>query len=56
MTAQEKQVVISKIKDEANTAKHCLISLMYDLEEIGALRDAKSLGTIIGKLEIWQNK
>jgi len=51
-----KKEVIEKAHDEANTAKDRLISIMYMLEEAGAIREANSLGTIIGKLETWQHK
>ena len=47
---------IEELKRSANVAKHRLIDIMYELEEIGAYREAHSLETIIEKLEIWQNK
>jgi len=47
---------VYRIKNEVNTAKDRLTSAMYELEEIGAKREAKTLETIIIKLEIWQNK
>ena len=47
---------ISRIKDDANNAKHRLIELEMELYELGAIREANTLGTIIAKLEIWQNK
>lgn len=43
-------------QSEANVAKDRLISIMYELEEGGFIRQAKSLDTIITKLEIWQHK
>ena len=47
---------IEELKEEANVAKDRLIKIMYELEDIGAIREARSLETIIEKLEIWQNK
>ena len=47
---------IQKIKEEANTAKDRLIRAMDELREMGAIREANSLETIIIKLEQWQNK
>lgn len=47
---------IRQIKISANTAKERLMDIVNRLEEAGAAREAKSLGTIIGKLEAWQNK
>ena len=47
---------IKRAHDEANTAKERLIGIMYDLESVGAIRQAQTLGTIIGKLEAWQHK
>lgn len=43
-------------QSDANAAKDKLIDIMHDLEEEGFIRQAKSLETIIIKLEIWQNK
>lgn len=47
---------IGKIKSDVNPAKDRLIRIMYELEDLGAIREAHSLETIIEKLEIWQNK
>lgn len=44
------------LKEEANVAKNRLMLIENELREIGAVRDANSLSTIIEKLEIWQNK
>ena len=41
---------------DVNVAKDKLIEIMYALEEEGFIRQAKSLGTIIVNLEVWQNK
>ena len=43
-------------QSEASVAKERLIQIMYALEEEGFIRQAKSLETIIWKLETWQNK
>lgn len=51
-----KREEIERIKVELNTAKDRLIRAMYELEDMGAIREAHSLETIIEKLEIWQNK
>ena len=41
---------------EANQAKDRLYNIVCKLEEIGKARKAKSLMTIIYKIEEWQNK
>lgn len=51
-----KQEAIEQATYEANKAKEKLMHIMDELEDIGAMRKAKSLGTIIEKLEDWQNK
>ena len=56
MNNTDKKERIERIKNEVNTPKDKLIAFMWELEEIGAKRDAQTLGTIIGKLEAWQNK
>lgn len=56
MGRSEKREQVDRLKNEANNAKDRLISILYELEEIGAIREAQTLGTIIGKLETWQNK
>lgn len=56
MTKDEKRAEIEHIKKEACTAKDRLGYLYCKLDEIGAVREAKSLLTIIYKLEAWQNK
>jgi hypothetical protein len=45
---------VEQIKLEANHAKRELMKLADRLEQISP-RKARSLGTIIGKLETWQN-
>lgn len=47
---------VRRLKMEANNAKERLMSIAAELEEMGAIRESKSLYTIIGKLETWQNK
>ena len=56
MNNNEKKERIERIKNEVNTPKDKLIAFMWELEYIGAKREATTLGTIIGKLEVWQNK
>ena len=53
MTKKEQ---IEEIKDGAETAKMRLVWIEDQLREIGAIREANSLATIITKLEMWQNK
>ena len=56
MTREEKRAEIAHLKNEACTPKSRLMELAYRLEELGAIREAHSLESIIWKLEIWQNK
>ena len=56
MTREEKRTEIAHLKNEACTPKSRLMELAYRLEELGAIREANSLNSIIWKLEIWQNK
>ena len=56
MTREEKRHEINHIKSEASTPKSRLMELAYKLEEVGAVREQKSLESIIWKLELWQNK
>ena len=56
MTKDEKKREIAHIKNEACSPKSRLIELASRLEELGAIREARSLESIIWKLEIWQNK
>lgn len=56
MTRQEKLDEIMCYKNDAETAKTRLLSIQDGLREIGAIREANTLGTIIAKLEAWQNK
>lgn len=54
--SETKRSEIERIKGDANEAKSRLMSLVYELRDIEANREANSLETIISKLEIWQNK
>lgn len=56
MNNNEKKERIERIKNEVNAPKDKLLAFMWELEYIGAKREAQTLGTIIGKLETWQNK
>lgn len=56
MNKMEKWERVNHLKNETNSAKDRLISIEYELEEIGAIREAQTLSTIISKLEAWQNK
>lgn len=47
---------IEQLKSEASVAKERLMQIADKLYNEGAIREAKSLETIIGKLEEWQNK
>lgn len=46
---------IEQAQDKANSPKEKLMQVADELYEIGAIRKAKSLETIIEKLEKWQN-
>lgn len=46
---------IAELQTEANSPKERLMRIADELREIGAIRKANSLETIIEKLEIWQN-
>lgn len=56
MTKAEKRAYVDHIKREACMPKSRLMELAYKLEEVGAVREQKSLESIIWKLELWQNK
>ena len=47
---------IESLKAEANNAKYKLMDIAEKLYQEKAIREAKSLETIITKLEAWQNK
>ena len=51
----EQRKILEEVQDDANTPKHRLIELQDELEEAGLSRKAKALGTLIAKLEAWQN-
>ena len=44
------------IRAKANSAKHELIKLLHELEEVGEVKAAAQLEKIIIKLEVWQNR
>lgn len=50
-----KQSAIRHAKSEASAPKSALLRLLSDLERVGAVGEAKRLGSIIGRLEAWQN-
>jgi len=56
MTTEEKLKEIMRLKSEANTAKNRLGDIAGRLEELGAVRESKSLMTLIYKIEAWQHK
>lgn len=47
--------IVQKAKTDANSPKDKLISILNELEECGATKEAKKLEKIIISLEIWQN-
>lgn len=47
---------IHRLKFDANSAKERLMQIASRLYDEGAIREAKSLETIIWNLEVWQNK
>lgn len=52
---QEERAAIEKAQGRANIAKERLMEIVGELESIGAFRKARSLETIIIRLETWQN-
>lgn len=59
MTEQERvkrDLAIEQGQRDANTPKERLMEIANKLEEEGAIRQARSLETIIARLEEWQNK
>ena len=56
MTPEEKLSAVRYQKSRANEAKSRLMDIASALEDIGAIRDAKSLKTLIWKLECWQHR
>lgn len=55
MANNKKREAIEQAQHDVNCAKERLMKVMDELEDAGAIRKAKSLGTIIEKLEIWQH-
>lgn len=54
MTNSKIKEAIEQAQYEANAPKGKLMSIIDDLYEAGAIRKAKSLETIVEKLEKWQ--
>jgi len=54
MTAEEKREELQHLRGEVNHPKHELITLARRIEEISP-RKARTLDSIIGRLEAWQN-
>lgn len=52
---EEKKKKIRDIQMRANEAKDRLHEMVIDLEEMGQVRRAKSLMTIIYRIEAWQH-
>lgn len=50
-----RSAAIRHAKDEASSPKSRLIRLARDLRDARAFREAKSLDSVIAKLEVWQN-
>jgi len=50
-----KKEVISEVKQDANSPKSKLLDMLTKLEGVNAVADARKLGSIIGRLEAWQN-
>ena len=55
MTREEIRATIDHYQLEANSPKDDLMKIAARLYEAGAIRKAKSLETIIEKLEVWQH-
>ena len=58
MTKDEREYKKKVIEENQDRADECVRKLLYivdDLKDVGAIRKAKSLETIIDKLERWQN-
>lgn len=51
----DRRAEVARLQQDANTAKDRLCQISSELRCIGAIRKAKSLETIIEKLEHWQN-
>lgn len=55
MNAENRHEAEQLMSWKANNAKSELMELEGRLYALGAIRQAKALGTIIGKLETWQH-
>ena len=51
----KKMEAIEQAQYDANSPKENLMRIVDELYEVGAIRKAKSLETIVEKLEIWQH-
>lgn len=56
MTKQDKLQEVERIKNDISVQKEQIGAYAYRLEEVGAIREAKALLSIVYKLEDWQNK
>jgi hypothetical protein len=54
--SENKSRIEALINNDTNGAKMRLARIRDELEEYGLTRKAKSLDTIISRLESWQNK
>lgn len=50
-----KKEEVMRVKENANEAKHRLMEVLSELEEMGADKEAKKLEKMIWQLEVWQN-
>jgi hypothetical protein len=50
-----KKEVVDEVKRDANSPKSKLLDMLTKLEGVNAVADARKLGSIIGRLEAWQN-
>ena len=55
MNREEIREAIDQAQYEVQSPKDTLMRIADDLYEVGAIRKAKSLETIIMRLETWQN-
>lgn len=52
---ETKSDAMEKVQYDVDVVKERLLRVCYQLEEAGAIRKAKSLYTIVGRLEQWQH-
>ena len=53
---EHKEEALRNANNTINTAKDRLLSIVWELEEAGLKRKAKSLYRLVGELELWQHK